>query len=264
MEQGQAHPLAQAILSAPIEISSSIIDQLNFQEMPNYLIGRGVKVDDWYLGSINWIAQTRGKKIELPSAGLGQIILGLADADGLIAYLIFEDEARSGVSELIELAKVNQMSVHLISGDDPVTVKAWADRFGIFNFRGQMLPEDKRAYIQALQIKEQVLAVGDGINDAPQLGQADVSVAVGKGAPLAQAGADIILIDSSLASLAKGIAHAKFTKRVIGQNLLWAFLYNVGAIPVAILGLVNPWVAGIGMSLSSLLVTLNAWRLRKI
>ena len=127
-----------------------------------------------------------------------------------------------------------------------------------------MLPEDKRIYVQGLQKTQRVLAVGDGINDAPQLAQADVSVAVGRGVPLAQAGADIILIDESLESLALGMVHARFTKRVIAQNLIWAFVYNLAAIPLAAGGFVTPWVAGIGMSISSLLVTLNAWRLREI
>lgn len=264
LEQGQVHPLAQAILNVPSDGSKDQYGLTDIKELPNYLVGRGVKAGDWYLGSTHWISETFGIEIKAPQAELGQVVLALGLSNALIAYLIFEDEARAGVQDLVELAKKNQMSVHLISGDDPITVKSWANRFNIPNYQGHMLPEDKRSYIQALQEGQQVLAVGDGINDAPQLGQADVSVAVGKGAPLAQAGADIILLDASLATLAKGIAHAKFTKRVIGQNLLWAFIYNVGAIPVAMMGLVNPWIAGIGMSLSSLLVTLNAWRLRKI
>ena len=127
------------------------------------------------------------------------------------------------------------------------------------------MPEEKHAFIRSLQSQGRtVWAVGDGINDAPQLAQADVSVAVGSGAPLAQAGADIVMTSASLLPLAACIRHAKKTKTVIRQNLAWAFVYNLVAIPVAAMGLVNPWVAGIGMALSSLGVTLNAWRLRKV
>ena len=268
LEVGQAHPVAIALLNAEFDSEQSSIENSFIKESPNYLIGCGVHADGWYLGSSKWIKEIF--KVEMPAltAHLGQVILYLAGPQGVAAYFIFEDEAREGVADLIDFAKASNMSVHLISGDDPATVAAWANRFGIPAYRGHMLPEEKLAYVQELQKtnngKTQVLAVGDGINDAPQLGQADVSVAVGRGAPLAQAGADIILVDSSLSSLARGMAHAKFTKRVIGQNLIWAFIYNVGAIPVAMLGMVNPWIAGIGMSLSSLLVTLNAWRLRKI
>jgi Cu2+-exporting ATPase len=101
------------------------------------------------------------------------------------------------------------------------------------------------------------------VNDAPLLARADISIAVGAGAPLAVAGADAILTASSLEPLAKTLVLAEKTQAIIKENLLWALVYNVLAIPVAMLGLVNPWVAGIGMSLSSLAVTLNAWRLRK-
>ena len=264
LEQGQAHPLALAILNTPLLNTDSKFEHLLFKELPSYLIAKGVFADGWYLGSSQWVKGVFSDPMPTPGVTLGQVTLCLGGLDGVIAYLIFEDEPREGVQDLVNLAKQSNMSVHLISGDDPVTVRAWADRFGITQFEGHMLPEGKRSYIQTLQTKFQVLAVGDGINDAPQLGQADVSVAVGKGAPLAQAGADIILVDASLGALAKGIAHARFTKRVISQNLVWAFIYNVGAIPVAMMGLVNPWIAGIGMSVSSLLVTLNAWRLRKI
>ena len=264
LESGQAHPLGIALLTATSIEEKSRFEHLMLKEVPNYLIGQGVHADGWCLGSSKWIKGFLNVDIAAQTAHLGQVILCLASPEGVIAYFVFEDEARAGVEELVDYAKASNMSVHLISGDDSETVKAWANRFGIPNFRGHMLPEEKLAYVQDLQQRAQVLAVGDGINDAPQLAQADVSVAVGRGAPLAQAGADIILVDASLSSLAKGMAHAKFTKRVIGQNLIWAFIYNVGAIPVAMLGMVNPWIAGIGMSLSSLLVTLNAWRLRKI
>jgi len=101
------------------------------------------------------------------------------------------------------------------------------------------------------------------VNDAPLLARADISIAVGAGAPLAAAGADAILTASSLEPLAKALLLADKTHAIIKENLWWALAYNLLAIPAAMMGLVNPWVAGIGMSLSSLAVTLNAWRLRK-
>ncbi|OYZ33890.1 MAG: hypothetical protein B7Y22_06705, partial [Polynucleobacter sp. 16-46-70] len=129
---------------------------------------------------------------------------------------------------------------------------------------GGCSPEDKYHYIESLQQEGRfVWAIGDGINDAPLLARADVSVAVGAGAPLATAGADAILTSSSLSPLAKALLLADKTQMIIKENLIWALVYNLLAIPAAMMGWVNPWVAGIGMSLSSLAVTLNAWRLRK-
>jgi Cu2+-exporting ATPase len=163
------------------------------------------------------------------------------------------------------MAKRRSITVHMVSGDDAATVSWWADHFGITQFHSNVSPEGKYALIAALQAESRTcLAIGDGINDAPLLAKANVSVAVGSGAPLASAGADAILTASSLAPLAKALVMADRTKAVIQQSLLWAFIYNIVAIPVAMMGWINPWVAGIGMALSSLAVTLNAWRLRKV
>jgi Cu2+-exporting ATPase len=153
----------------------------------------------------------------------------------------------------------------LISGDDPKTVSWWANQVGIQHFRAGCTPEDKYEYVQNLQSQGHFIwAIGDGVNDAPLLARANVSVAIGAGAHLASAGADAILTSASLESLAKALIIADKTKKIIQQNLSWALAYNLIAIPVAMFGLVNPWLAGIGMSCSSLIVTINAWRLRKI
>jgi Cu2+-exporting ATPase len=188
----------------------------------------------------------------------------LADDEGLIATFVFLDTPRAGLNHLLQAAHSRNITVHLISGDDPATVEWWAKQVGIKSYRGACTPEEKYEYIEHLQNEKRfVWAIGDGVNDAPLLARADISIAVGAGAPLAAAGADAILTASSLEPLAKSLVLAEKTKRIIKENLLWALVYNVLAIPAAMLGLVNPWVAGIGMSLSSLAVTLNAWRLRK-
>lgn len=163
------------------------------------------------------------------------------------------------------MAQRRQIRVHLLSGDDPNTVAWWANHFGIAHYQGATSPEGKYAFIETLQSDKRICwAIGDGINDAPLLAKADISVAVGSGAPLASAGADAILTSTSLAPLAKALLMADRTKVVIQQSLFWAFIYNLVAIPVAMMGWINPWIAGIGMALSSLAVTLNAWRLRKV
>jgi Cu2+-exporting ATPase len=163
------------------------------------------------------------------------------------------------------VAQQRGIRIHLLSGDDAQTVAWWAKYFGIEQHRGGALPEDKFSYIEDLQSKgAKIWAVGDGVNDAPFLAKADISVAVGNGAPLAQAGADAVLTTESLKPLSQALQLADKTKIIMRQNLIWAFVYNVVAIPIAMMGWVNPWIAGIGMSISSLAVTLNAWRLRKV
>ena len=127
-----------------------------------------------------------------------------------------------------------------------------------------MTPEDKHRGLLALQKGDAVIAmVGDGVNDAPVLAQAQVSVAMGGGTDLARNQADIVLLSGHLASLAEGVTLSRRALTIIRQNLWWSFAYNFSAVPLAMFGLVTPWMAGIGMSASSLFVVLNALRLQR-
>lgn len=255
MEAGQKHPLALSLLRAaeaeslpPAVLPTPVTNQL----------GKGLSSGVYQLGSAAWVGAQRIAQ----EGQYGQV--HLADDKGLIASFLFLDTPRAGLEKLLTAAQARKIRVHLVSGDDPATVSWWAHQVGIDSFKGACSPEDKYHYIEALQNKGHfVWAIGDGINDAPLLARADVSIAVGAGAPLATAGADAILTASSLAPLAQSLLLADKTQRIIKQNLTWALVYNLLAIPAAMMGWVNPWIAGIGMSLSSLLVTLNAWRLRK-
>ena len=255
MEVGQKHPLALSLLRAaeaencpPVVLPEAISNQL----------GKGLSSGRYRLGSAAW---TSAQQIE-QEGQYGQV--HLADEKGLIASFLFLDTPRAGLETLLTAAKSREITVHLVSGDDPATVAWWAHHVGISDYQGACSPEDKYRYIENLQKEGRfVWAIGDGINDAPLLARADVSIAVGAGAPLATAGADAILTASSLAPLAKSLLLADKTQLIIKENLIWALIYNLLAIPVAMMGWVNPWIAGIGMSLSSLAVTLNAWRLRK-
>lgn len=257
LELGQRHPIAIALLA---EAEKQGIEPIAIGQLPLGVMGKGVQADGWRLGSATWLGAMENVDTGMPGAS----IVCLGDAKGLVARFELSDMPRPGAEKLIQAAKAAGIKVHLLSGDNPASVAWWAKHFDIEDWHGGVLPEKKHAAIQTLQAQGRIVwAVGDGINDAPQLAQANVSVAVGSGAPLAQAGADMVLTADSLLPLAAALRHAKRTRAVIRQNLVWAFVYNLVAIPIAAMGLVNPWLAGIGMTLSSLAVTLNAWRLRK-
>jgi Cu2+-exporting ATPase len=188
--------------------------------------------------------------------------VALADESGLIAWFALADTPRADAAAALAALQKQGLHLHLVSGDAESAVKAVAQQLGIADWHAGALPEDKLAYVKTLQQQGRIVAmVGDGINDAPVLAGAQVSIAMGEGADVAQAAADMVMLGSRLATLSEGVALARKTQRIIRENLGWALGYNLIAIPAAALGYVTPWIAGIGMSASSLLVVLNALRL---
>lgn len=155
------------------------------------------------------------------------------------------------------------LRVSVLSGDAPEAVGRVAAILGVSDWRGGLLPQEKLDAVRRLQEEGAVVAmIGDGINDAPVLAQAQVSIAMGQGANLAKVQADCVLMSESLSALGEAFGNAAKAVAVIRQNLFWSVLYNVIAVPLAAVGWVTPWLAGVGMSGSSLLVVLNALRLR--
>jgi Cu2+-exporting ATPase len=156
------------------------------------------------------------------------------------------------------------LRIHLLSGDGEHTTKDVARRAGIDIVEAQATPEDKRGYVGDLQRQGRTVAmVGDGINDAPVLAQADVSLAMGVGTRLAQMRSDAVILSEDLRELPRAVEYARKALRIIRQNVAWAFAYNLLVLPLALSGMLTPWAAAIGMSGSSLLVVLNALRLQK-
>ena len=258
MESGQKHPLGLAILEVA---QKRDIQPIILSEAPVSELGKGLRSGIYQLGSRQWLNLD---PVSVNQENEQASLVYLKDDQGLLAVFALLDTPRPGATEFIKQVQERGIQVHLLSGDDQKTVAWWARYFGIDHHQGGALPENKFAFSEALQKEGKVVwAVGDGVNDAPFLAKANISIAVDSGAPLAQAGADAVLTTESLKPLSQALALADKTKIIMRQNLIWAFVYNVVAIPIAMMGLVNPWIAGIGMSLSSLAVTLNAWRLRK-
>ena len=175
------------------------------------------------------------------------------------------DALRPDAPALIARLREQGVVPLLLSGDRAATVNAAAAALGIADARGDALPEAKRDAIAALQSGGAVVAmVGDGVNDAPSLAQAQVSISLGSATPLAQWTADVVVLADALLPIADAIAHARRTLTIVRENLGWAFVYNIVAIPAAAFGFVTPLLAALGMSISSLVVVGNALRLARI
>ena len=183
--------------------------------------------------------------------------------DGLpLARIALADPLREEAPAVVAALRTAGLTVHLVSGDRRTVVNAVADRLDIGSCHPEATPADKLAFIQALQYQgRRVLAVGDGINDAPLLAAADVSIAMGCASTLARTSASVVLLGSGLDDVTALRTLALRTRRVIVQNLGWALAYNIIAIPAAAFGWIAPWAAALGMSASSLLVAGNALRL---
>ena len=190
------------------------------------------------------------------------MVAALADEAGCIALFTLDDRLRPGARDLVARLTGLGIDVQLLSGDRAQTVRRVADETGVEHWHADARPGDKLAFIRALQRDGAVVAmIGDGINDAPSLKQADVSIAIGDAATLTRWSADMVALGDDSTPIAAAFDIARRTRRVIRQNLAWAFAYNAIGIPAAAFGLVTPLAAAVGMSLSSILVVANSLRL---
>jgi Cu2+-exporting ATPase len=176
-----------------------------------------------------------------------------------------EDQLRPEAKAFVHELKARGLEVELLSGDPSPALQRVARELNIETARGGLTPKEKLDRVRALEAEGAVVVmVGDGVNDAPVLAAAQVSIAMGGGADLAKITADAVLLGDDLSLLTDGLRWARQTRRVIRQNVTWALAYNLCALPLAALGWVAPWLAALGMSASSLLVTVNALRLHRV
>ncbi|WP_116199914.1 heavy metal translocating P-type ATPase [Amycolatopsis circi] len=266
VEASSEHPIAAAIVAGGPEVIPAAAD---FEALPG-LGARGVVE-----GTAVVVGRPRllvdggvsvGPEVEAAVASAeadGATVVVVSVADEVAGMLVVRDEvkpsARAAVAQLHRLG----LKTVLLTGDNEVTAQAVAAEVGIPEVLAGVLPSEKAAAVSALQRKgHRVAMVGDGVNDAPALATADLGLAVAEGTDLALRSADIILVRDDLSVLPDAIRLAQRTLRTIRGNLVWAFGYNVAALPLAACGLLNPLIAGAAMSLSSVLVVANSLRLR--
>jgi Cu2+-exporting ATPase len=259
LEQASEHPLAQSFLSrvAPPEL----IAVQDAQNLP----GKGVS------GTIEGVRYTLGSAAlsdivptTLPG-GLpeGATLVWLCNEQRALAVFAISDGLRPQARELVEQLKAAGVRVTMLSGDAVDAVSHVAAETGIESWQAALRPEEKLAALREFQQRGDVVAmVGDGVNDAPVLAGADVSIAMGGGTQVARASSDIVLLTENLLDIRRALQTGHASIAVMRQNFAWAIVYNLLALPFAAAGMIPPWLASIGMSASSLVVVLNAMRLR--
>ncbi|MBL8430305.1 MAG: heavy metal translocating P-type ATPase [Dechloromonas sp.] len=265
LERASEHPVASALRKAAGEYmpeASSVMSEPG-QGIEAIVDGRRCRIGrpDYAL------ALSAAKLPEAASDWLesGDTVVVLADESDCLALFRIGDEVRQESSALISELCAAGKKVMLLTGDAPAVAHRVAGQLGITDIRAGVTPQGKHDAVVGLQAEGAVVAMlGDGVNDAPVLAQAQVSVAMGGGAQLARTQSDFILLSENLDHLRHGLRRARKTLKIIRQNLWWSFAYNFVALPLAIAGYVTPWIAGIGMSASSLLVVLNSLRIQRV
>lgn len=284
------HPLARALVEARPEAARDARRWRALREQP----GAGLEAEDsegrrWRLGSSAWIADlsqpdaSRKKEgdeqpndaealadhgdpayvaeTDDPAAAASDTWFGLSGRP--LLRLCFDEALREDAAPALAALREDGLPASLLSGDAPARVARFARRLGLASARGGAGPEDKLAALRAAQqAGASVAMLGDGINDAPVLAQADVSIAMGGGALLARSQADAVLLADRLGDVLELRRISRRCLRVIRQNIAWAATYNAVCVPLALAGMLPPWAAGLGMAASSLLVAGNALRLR--
>lgn len=277
IESASEHPLAAAILAKATEKQIKLERVRQFAAIPGQGIGGTINKKEVLFGNQALMtnksiehAQHNEKLAEL--SALGQTPMLLAVENKVVAIIAVSDPIKKDSAQAIAQLKAQGVRVLMVTGDNEITAQAIAKQAGISEVRAQVLPQDKAGVVKELQGQGCCVGmVGDGINDAPALAQADVGIAIGTGTDVAIESADIVILQGSLQKVSQAMALSKVTVTNIKQNLLGAFFYNTLSIPLAaglfypLFGvLLNPMVAGAAMAMSSVTVVSNANRLRWI
>ncbi|MBU4215472.1 MAG: HAD-IC family P-type ATPase, partial [Actinobacteria bacterium] len=278
------HPIAQAVAASAGELaaaarpgSAAELEVHEFAAHPGGGVSGLVRSAHTGVGLAQRVLVGRADWLTDQGVDVAPVTTAVADAeaDGATAVIVAWDRRARGVLVLRDPVKPTSVSAVsqlralglrtvLLTGDNAGAAAAVAREVGIDDVIARVLPADKVEHIRALQAGGATVAmVGDGVNDAAALAQADLGLAMGTGTDVAIAAADLTLVRGDLASAPQAIRLSRATLRIIKQNLFWAFAYNVAAIPLAAFGLLNPMIAGAAMAFSSVLVVTNSLRLRR-
>ena len=224
------------------------------------------------LGSLRWMRESgvslaEEEKFIADWSAQGATVVGLAVENKLSGLFAVRDGLKPGAKEVVARLQQQGLKTFLLTGDNALTAASIAKQVGIVpeNIFAEVRPEQKAEFVKTIQTRgERVAFVGDGINDAPALMQADLGIAVSRASDVARGSADIVLLKSDIEAVPEALALARATLRTIEQNLFWAFFYNAAAIPLAALGFMSPVLCAAAMGLSDLIVIGNALRLARM
>lgn len=269
LENKSEHPIAEAIVNFAIKEKAELKNVESFDS----ITGEGI------IGMVNGKTATIGSKKLMDSfsiktdkldklfsklASQAKTTIFIAVENKAVALIAVEDPVKENSKDAVQVLKEMGLEVIMATGDNEQTANAISERVGIEKYRSEVTPKGKRDLVIELQEKGKVVAmVGDGINDAPALAQADLGIAMGTGTDAAIESSEITLVKGSLDGVVNSIKLSRSTLKTIKQNLFWAFIYNTIGIPLAAFGLLNPMIGAVAMAFSSVSVVTNSLRLRR-
>jgi len=260
LEAHSEHPLASAFKNHKIADGVSNVTAYPGEGLEGLIHGRRYRIGTG--GFIAALTSSADPNRMVANPATQNVFLG--DENGVVARFEIAESVRVGAVDAVATLAGRGIRSMIASGDRPQPVRMLAEQLGIDTYRAELRPADKLSLVRDLQAQGKTIAmVGDGINDSPVLAGANVSVAMGSGTSLAQHSADCVLLSENLTTLIDAFDVARRTMVVVRQNLAWALCYNLVALPLAATGVLTPWMAALGMSASSLIVTMNALRLSR-